>query len=274
MKNGVLNQLTAMKKAKELGFDAMEFSSILLHDGSTPVEYAKMLRREADAMDFPIVSLVIPADLINGREGRTPDEEIEFVKSMVDIAEILGVKTMRHDATSALTKYHSFDAALPELAKRINEITEYARTKGIKTCVENHGYICQDPERVERLYNAVNNGNFGLLCDMGNFLCVDADPAKAVSLVAPYTVFVHTKDFYVRSGALDAPGAGYFMNRGANYLKGTIVGHGNVPVKQCLKALKRAGYDGYVSIEFEGMEEPIEALTIGLSNLKRFISEI
>ena len=274
MKKGELNQLTAMKKAKELGFDAMEFSGILPHDDSTPIEYAKMLRREADAMDFPIVSLVIGADLINGREGRTPDEEIEYVKSMVDIAEILGVKTMRHDATSALSRYRSFDAALPELAKRINEISEYARAKGIKTCVENHGYICQDPDRVERLYNAVNNDNFGLLCDMGNFLCVDAEPTKAVSLVAPYTVFVHTKDFYVRSGALDAPGAGYFMNRSGNYLKGTIVGHGNVPVKQCLRALKRAGYDGYVSIEFEGMEEPIEALTIGLSNLKRFISEI
>ena len=274
MKKGELNQLTAMKKAKELGFDAMEFSGMLPHDGSTPIEYAKMLRREADEMDFPIVSFVIGADLINGREGRTPDEEVEYVKSMVDIAEILGVKTMRHDATSQLIRYRSFDAALPELARRINEIAEYARKKGIKTCVENHGYVCQDPERVERLYNAVNNDNFGLLCDMGNFLCVDADPTKAVSLVAPYTVFVHTKDFYVRSGALDTPGAGYFMNRSGNYLKGTIVGHGDVPVKQCLRALKRAGYDGYVSIEFEGMEEPIEALTIGLSNLKRFISEI
>ena len=274
IKKGELNQLTAMKKAKELGFDAMEFSGITPHDGSTVIEYAKMLRREADAMDFPIVSLVIPADLINGREGRTPDEEIEYVKSMLDAAEILGVKTMRHDATSSLVKYRSFDAALPELAERINVITEYARTKGIKTCVENHGYVCQDPDRVERLFNAVNNDNFGLLCDMGNFLCVDADPALAVSLVAPYAVFVHTKDFYVRRGSLDAPGAGYFMNRSGNYLKGTIVGHGNVPVKQCLKALKRAGYDGYVSIEFEGMEEPIEALTIGLANLRRFISEI
>ena len=38
MKKGELNQLTAMKKAKELGFDAMEFSGMLPHDGSTPIE--------------------------------------------------------------------------------------------------------------------------------------------------------------------------------------------------------------------------------------------
>ena len=274
MKKNELNQLTAMQKAKELGFDAMEFSNIVPHDGSTMEEYAKMLRAEADKMNFPIVSLVIGADLINGREGRTVEEEILHVKRMVDIAEILGVKTMRHDVLYSLGSYKSFDALLPTLAKRVTEIAEYAKTKGIKTCVENHGFICQDPDRVERLFNAVESDNFGLLCDMGNFLCADADPVKAVSTVAPYAVFVHAKDFYVKPGNTDNPGAGHFTSRGGNYLKGTIVGHGNVPVKQCLNILKKAGYDGYVSIEFEGMEDNIEALTIGLSNLRRYIKEL
>ena len=274
LKSGELNQLTAMQKAKEIGFDAMEFSGILPHDGSERKEYAKMLRDEADKMNFPIVSLVIGADLINGREGRTPEEEIEYVKEMVDIAEILGVKTMRHDVLYSLGKYKSFDALLPTLAKRVSEIAEYAKGKGIKTCVENHGYICQDPDRVERLFNAVESDNFGLLCDMGNFLCADADPVKSVSTVAPYAIFVHAKDFYVKKGNTDFPGEGYFVSRGGNYLKGTIVGHGDVPVKQCLNILKRAGYDGYVSCEFEGMENNYEALKIGLANLRRFISEL
>lgn len=274
LKNGTLNQLTAMQKAKELGFDAMEFSNITPHDGSSIEDYAKMLRREADKMDFPIVSLVIGADLINGREGRTPEEEVAHVKRMVDVGAILGVKTMRHDVLYSLGGYKSFDALLPTLAKRVSEIAEYAKTKGIKTCVENHGYICQDPDRVERLFNAVESDNFGLLCDMGNFLCADADPVRSVSTVAPYAVFVHAKDFYVKSGNTDNPGGGYFLSRGGNYLKGTIVGHGNVPVKQCLKILKKAGYDGYVSLEFEGMEDNYEALTIGLANLRRFIGEI
>ena len=274
MQKGELNQLTAMLKAKELGFDAMDFSGINPHDGKSVIEYAKMLREEADKIDFPIVSLVISADLINGRDGRTPEEEIEYVKGMVDVGAILGVKTMRHDAVSSLGKYKSFDALLPTLAKRIDEIAEYAKTKGIKTCVENHGKLCQDPDRVERLFNAVESDNFGLLCDMGNFLCTDADPVKAVSLVAPYAVFVHTKDFYVKPGNTDNPGGGHFISRGGNYLKGTIIGHGVVPVKQCMKILKNAGYNGYFSIEFEGMEDNIEALTIGLANLKRFIAEL
>ena len=38
--------------------------------------------------------------------------------------------------------------------------------------------------------------------------------------------------------------------------------------------LKKAGYDDYISIEFEGMEPVFEALRIGLANLKRYWSEI
>ena len=274
MSRGELSQLDTIKKAKELGFDGIEFADLASHEGMTDVDYVKALRAEADKCELPIVSFVFGADLINGTGGRTPEEEVEHVKSRVDLAAIMGVKIIRHDVLYSLGKYKSFDALLPTLAARVNEIAEYAKTKGIKTSVENHGFICQDPDRCERLFNAVESDNFGLLCDMGNFLCADADPAKAVSTVAPYAVFAHAKDFYVRSGNKEAPGAGYFMSRGGNYLKGTIVGHGDVPVKQCLNILKRAGYDGFVSLEFEGMEENIEALRIGLANLRRFISEI
>lgn len=274
IKAGKLTQLGTIKTAAELGFDGIEFSGINPHDDSSKKEYAKLLREEADKYSMPIVSFVCGADLINGREGRSVDEEIAYVKEMVDIAAILGVKTMRHDVLYSLGEYKSFDALLPTLAKRVSEIAEYAKTKGVKTCVENHGFICQDPDRCERLFNAVESDNFGLLCDMGNFLCADADPVKSVSIVAPYAVFVHAKDFYVKPGNTDDPGEGYFTSRGGNYLKGTIVGHGNVPVKQCLKILKKAGYDGFVSLEFEGMEENLEALGIGLKNLRRFISEL
>ncbi len=274
MKKGEITQLGTIKAAKELGFDGIEFSGITPHDESTPKEYAKKLREEADKHEIPIVSFVCGADLINGRDGRSVEEEISYVKEMVDIAAILGVKTMRHDVLYSLGQYKSFDALLPTLAKRVSEIAEYAKTKGVKTCVENHGFICQDPDRCERLFNAVESDNFGLLCDMGNFLCADADPAKSVSTVAPYAVFVHAKDFYVKPGNTDNPGEGFFTSRGGNYLKGTIVGHGNVPVKQCLSILKKAGYDGFVSLEFEGMEENMEALRIGLANLRRFINEI
>ena len=44
-----------------------------------------------------------------------------------------------------------------------------------------------------------------------------------------------------------------------------------VPVAQDIKVLKAAGYDGYVTVEFEGMEKTLQAIEIGIANLKRFI---
>jgi hypothetical protein len=43
--------------------------------------------------------------------------------------------------------------------------------------VENHGFFCQDSERVEKLITQVGKENFGALVDIGNFLCVDESPA-------------------------------------------------------------------------------------------------
>ena len=45
-------------------------------------------------------------------------------------------------------------------------------------------------------------------------------------------------------------------------------------IRQTLDAVKKAGYDGYASIEYEGAIDCIEGITIGFENLKRYISEI
>ena len=76
-----------------------------------------------------------------------------------------------------------------------------------------------------------------------HLLCADEDPASAFARVAPYAYYVHAKDFIVKPFTDADPGEGSFRSRGGKYLRGTIVGHGNVPIKQCMYQLKRAGYD-------------------------------
>ena len=58
---------------------------------------------------------------------------------------------------------------------------------------------------------------------------------------------------------------------GGNYLRGTIIGHGDVPIAKCVNILKKSGYEGWLSIEFEGKEENISALKYGLENLKKIV---
>lgn len=276
---GEITPFEVIAKTKELGFDAIEFVDFVdflpIPEEERP-DYARKIKAEADRVGLEISCLTIGADFINGSEGDV-EKEIERVKKFVDLGAILGVKRMRHDATVGYAwnsgNYTAFDKLLPRLADACRTVTEYAEQFGIYTMIENHGFFAQDSDRVEKLHAAINHKNFRLLCDMGNFLCADENPAMAFSRVAPYVGYVHAKDFIVKPFNED-PGKGAFQTRSGNWLRGTIVGHGNVPVKQCLYMVKKAGYDDYISIEFEGLEPVCTALAIGLDNLKRYWSQL
>ena len=275
IRQGKLTQLTAIAAAKEIGLDAIEFTDLTPPEGVSEEEYAKEIRAEADRLGMTINAYTIGACLYQP----TPEAEaaeVERLKKKVDIAAILGASVLRHDVCYTLTGKgtgRSFDAMLPTIAKNARAVTEYAATKGIRTCTENHGFIAQDSDRVERLVNAVAHDNYGALVDMGNFACADEDSAMAVSRVAPFAFHAHAKDFTKRSFA-EGPATGYFQTRGCNYLKGEAVGEGDIPVKQCIAILKRAGYDGFLSIEYEGHGDCIEGIKTGFRNLTRYLAEL
>ena len=272
---GLMKFLDIPAKAKEIGFEVVEFSTLQVPEGKKPLDFAPAVRAAADQAGMPIMNYTIGADFLNGSNGDW-QAEAERLKSEVQVAKILGAPGMRHDATrgfaAGTTGARGFDDALPTLAKGCRRVTEYAADLGIRTMIENHGYFCQDSERVEKLINAVNHPNFGALVDMGNFMCADDPPEKAVGRLAPYAFHVHAKDFHFKPGTAPDPGKGWFRSRGGNYLRGSIIGHGDVPVTQCIGIMKRAGFDGTLSIEFEGMEEVLTGISIGLENLRRFVA--
>jgi sugar phosphate isomerase/epimerase len=274
MASGQMTQFETIKKAKEMGFDVIEFSGLRGAEGESEESFAARVKEECNRVGIEIGNYTIGADLINGSGGDF-EAEVERLKSQVKIAAILGAPGMRHDATSGFKAGYQgpkgFDNALPTLIKGCRAVTEFAESLGIRTMVENHGFFCQDSERVEKLVNGVNHKNFGLLIDIGNFLCVDEDPAKAVGRLMPYAFHVHAKDFHIKPGTVVNPGDGWFCSRAGNFLRGSIIGHGGVPVVQCLGLVKKAGYNGTLSIEFEGMEDPLKGIAVGLKNLKRFI---
>ena len=271
---GKMTQLDIVSKVKEMGFDAVEFTDI---DGAGDLalqkENARKIREEADRVGLEISNYTIGANLYQPTAEEV-DAEVERLKGQVEIAAILGAKVMRHDVCWQLGKTgasRSFGLMLPTIAEAARRVTEYAATFGIKTCSENHGYIAQDSYRVEQLFNAVNHDNYGLLVDIGNFISVDEDPALAVSRVAPYAVHVHLKDMLVRP---EPVGPICNATRGGNYFAGTVVGEGDIPVKRCLKILKQAGYDGIVSLEYEGSEDCLTGIARGLANVRKILTEI
>ncbi|MBO5039520.1 MAG: sugar phosphate isomerase/epimerase [Clostridia bacterium] len=252
-------------KAAEMGFDGIEFVEDYWLEW--PDEEIKKVGQYARDKGLETVAFCVGADLIN-REN-----EVERVCGLIDKAALLGVSMLRHDITSGVYGKKNgigYACLLPELKEKCTQITEYAKKLGIKTMTENHGYFSQDADRVASLIDAVGNDNFGVLLDLGNFMCADEDPSLSASRLAPYAFHVHCKDFLYKKGTEINPGEGWFVTRAGNYLRGTIVGHGEAKIAQSLRMLKKKGYDGFISLEFEGTEDNLVGIKMGLSNIKRF----
>ena len=261
-----------VRLAQQIGFAGVEFIDLLNPawgiEGDE-IALARAVRAAAEEFGMAIPAYTVAADFLSC----DPDAEVERICRKVDVAKELGAKVFRHDASFHLRDLpgYSFEDGIAEMAPRIRRVTEYAAERGIVTCTENHGFVYQAPERVKRLIEAVGHKNYGWLVDIGNFSVVDHDNLQAVKIAAPYAVHVHAKDFLL----LPDPGddakipAGFQRSAGGNIWCGTVLGRGNVDVKGCLNALKTTGYDGWVSLEFEGCEEVLSALSEGYSFLAR-----
>ena len=246
--------------AKKMGYDAIEFIDLSLdvQPAASLTELAQAIRRHCEEINLPIAAYTVGADFLR-------PNEVQAVMEKVDIVEALGAKVLRHDAAWSLPEGMDWRQLVEKIAPDVRRVSEYAAQKGIRTCTENHGYILQDAERVETLIRTVNHPNYGWLVDMGNFLCADEPSMHALPIAAKYAFHAHAKDFLLKS---EKPSDEWFPTRNGNFLRGTVVGHGVVPVRECVKTLREAGYDGWLSLEFEGMEDNLPALRAGLSYLR------
>lgn len=268
LKAGKLTWEELPEAAHKIGFEAIEFINMPGETHEEHLEMAAKIKKNADALGMTINAYTIGATLFQPTEEAS-EAEIARLTQQLDVAAELGAKVMRHDVVFALTGVgagRSFDMMLPTIAANARRVADEGQKRGIITCSENHGKIAQDSDRVERLFNAVNHPNYGLLVDIGNFACVDEDNALAVSRVAPYAVHVHAKDFHIYDYER-GPIAGAFRSRGMRSLVGCAVGDGDVPVRRCIDILRAAGYDGYFSIEYEGKTDCIEGITRGFNFL-------
>lgn len=260
----------ACRHARDMGYDGIEFIDLDLAfaPGEDNVEsLARHLRAHCEALGLDIPAYTVAADFLNGRGG-APEDEPARVCRCVDIAALLGARVLRHDAFWSLGDLRDWREGVARAVPGIRQVADYAQSLGIRTCTENHGRIMQDSDRVEYLMRAVDHPNYGWLVDMGNFLCADDQPVHAVPIAAPYAFHVHVKDFLYKPAWAENPGQGWFPSRNGSFLRGTVAGHGVVPIRQCLSTLKKAGYAGVVSYEFEGMEENLPALEAAIAFLR------
>ncbi|MEK4271836.1 sugar phosphate isomerase/epimerase family protein [Paenibacillus sp. FSL R7-0026] len=247
----------------------MGFSLI---DNSELIDEIKAVAKE---VGIDISNYAIGANFAVQEDAEALEQEIQNVMRHVDVAAALGVKLMRHDVAfrpAPEGTVAQFEIDLPVMVKACQRIADYAAGFGITTSVENHGYYVQSSERIQRVLHETARSNFKTTLDVGNFLCVDEDPVSAVKNNIPYASIVHAKDFYWRPSYRN-PGEGWFQTSHGNYLRGAIVGHGDIDMPEVFRVLKQSGYDGYISVEFEGMEDCKTASRIAMDNVRRLWEE-
>src|SRR5882724_4074221 len=114
---------------------------------------------------------------------------------------------------------------------------------GVVMALENHWGLSRTPEGQLRLINAVPSPWLGALMDTGNFM---EDPYDKLSQIAPKTVYAQAKTYY---------GGGEWYTLDLDY-------------QRIAKILYDAGYTGYISLEFEGKQNPDEAVPKSIALLR------
>ena len=85
---GKMTQLDCVAKAKEMGFDAIEFIDIAgAPDFEAQKAYAQQIRAEADRVGIPINAYTIGASLYQG-SAEKDQAEVERLKKQLEIAKI------------------------------------------------------------------------------------------------------------------------------------------------------------------------------------------
>lgn len=276
LKAGKLTILDAIQWAADNGAEHME----LVPYGYTVVDdpgLADRIAAKAAAAGIELSGYSFPANLCQETEDAFL-AEVERIKEHIDIAHRMGIRSIRHDVTAfTLPPEHTtiayYEKHFPMMVRGCRLLADYAASFGITTTIENHGFSVQASDRVQRLLHAVGRANFKTTLDVGNFLCADEEPLVGVRKNIPYANRVHYKDFYIRP-YYENPGEGdWFRTVGGNYLRGAIVGHGDINLREATRLIKASGYDGYITVEFEGMEDCRLGSRIGMANVRRLWEE-
>lgn len=240
-------------------------------------ELATEIKDKAAELGLELSAYSLPANFIQDTEEAFL-EEVERLKKHIDVVQHMGIHIMRHDVTlftlpKEQTSIHYYNEHFEEMVRGCQLIADYAKQFNITTTIENHGFNVQTSDRVQQLIHAVNRDNFKTTLDIGNFLCIDEEPLIGVMKNIPYAATVHFKDFYIRP-YYENPGEGeWFRTVHNNYIRGAIVGHGDINIREIIKLVKGSGYDGYLTIEFEGMEDCQVGSKIGMDNVRRLWNE-
>jgi len=236
-----MDAFEAMELFASIGHDGIEFRCAadgqIDPDAYTPA-LGERLRSKADAFGIEIACLT--PYYKNYVDPAKRESEMQGMRHMVDIAADLGCTRLRSYGGPMPTEAFDYDTTWARTAVGIREVADYAAGKGVTICIETHiGSLTLTAAETVKMAQAVDRPNVGILFDYAWIHYAAEEQAEAaVELCAPYLQHCHVKDWSYTTGDRDQRHS-------------ELMGEGDVDWPVALAALKRNGYDGYLSDEYE-----------------------
>src|SRR5688572_9611626 len=247
--------------AAEWGFDGVE----LLHRQMESEEkgYLQRLKKRAFVNGLDLCGFSTHQGFLSPDEA-VRQRNIDHTIHCIELAYDLGIPTMRVN-TGTWGTSRNFDELMKNrgieppkegftdedgfgwVIASLEKCLPAAEKCGVLLGLENHWGLGRTPEGVLRIVNKINSPWLQVTADTGNFL---EDPYDRLEQLAPKTILVQAKTYY---------GGGLWYALDLDYPR--IAG-----------IFKKQNYRGYVSLEFEGKEDPLVAIPKSLQVLRAAFS--
>jgi len=224
-------------EAKAMGYDGVELRGIKgehIGPGETPGEL-KRIRRIFDDRGLEIVC-IMGYSRFTWAEGKQRKDEIAQVLTMLELAREVGCPILRVFAG----KMDGDDrrANIARVVECLGTLAPMAGKLGVRMALESHDDWCKG-ENLSAVLQGVENPALGICWDVANSYFVEP-LEKTFEAIKDRLCHVHFKDA-AKQGAKE-------ISR--------LPGAGDVDLRRAMKILADAGYDGYLSFEWEKKWQP------------------
>ena len=212
------------------GLEGTELTSYYFPEELTE-SYLVSLKEHCFRLGLSISGTAVGNDFGHPEGDPKRQEQIDYVKTWVDHAAVMGAPTIRIFAGHA--KQGQSEANSHKLmVTAIEECCDYAGQKGIVLALENHGGPTATAQGLMNFVNDVNSPWFAVNLDTGNFSSDDV--YAELEAVAPYAMNVQVKVVTRNAAKEKAP----------------------TDFKRLGKILKDCNYRGFVVLEYEESGDP------------------
>lgn len=242
IKDSKMDFFSYMDFGRELEWDAVELH--YRHFPSMDRDFLRKLKHHA-------VRAGVELGIVSGANNFTlpdPAEREESVRGLVkalEVAEYLGCPQIRAfggPVPDGVSKEQATDWCIEAFRK----VVPVAEDKGIMIGLENHGGVTLTSDDVLHIHSAIDSPWFGLNMDTNNF---PEDRYAHMERVADKIVQIHAKILDVDEEKGDS----------------------RINYDRVLGIARKAGFNGFVSIEYEGREDAWSAVTKASRYLRKLI---